>query len=92
MMLASVLEAVERGLQRADPDSYRRLVGRLRAELTVAEPDDALRRLLAASPAVAEIYENLHYEHAGLCLRPVDAAAHAEKAATALIERVRART
>jgi hypothetical protein len=54
-------------------------------------PDDQLRQLLAASPAAAEIYENLHYAHAGLCLRPMDVAVRAEKAATELISRARSR-
>lgn len=88
-MLAGLLESVERGLQQAEPDGYRRLAERLRAELVDVTPDERLRKLLAASPATAEIYENLHYGHAGLCLHPMDAAVRAEQAATDLIARVR---
>jgi len=88
-MLAGLLESVERGFHRADPDGYRRLADRLRSELMSVTPDADLRQLLAASPATAEIYENLNYGHAGLCLHPVDAAVRAEQAATELISRVR---
>ncbi len=88
-MLAGLLESVERGFHRADPDGYRRLADRLRTELMDVTPDDRLRELLAASPATAEIYENLHYGHAGLCLQPMDAAVRAEQAATDLIARAR---
>ncbi len=88
-MLAGLLESVERGFQRTDADGYRRLAERLRTELADITPDDQLRQVLAASPAAAEIYENLHYAHAGLCLRPMDAAVRAEKAAAELISRVR---
>lgn len=88
-MLAGLLESVERGFHRADPDGYRRLADRLRTELMDVAPDDRLREVLAASPATAEIYENLNYGHAGLCLHPVDVAVRAEQAATDLIARVR---
>jgi|JTFN01.1.fsa_nt_gb hypothetical protein len=88
-MLAGLLESVERGFQRTDADGYRRLAERLRNELADVTPDDQLRQLLVASPAAAEIYENIHYAHAGLCLRPMDAAVRAEKAATELIARAK---
>ena len=88
-MLAGLLESVERGLHRADPDGYRRLAERLRAELSGVTPDAQLRQVLAASPATAEIYENLNYGHAGLCLHPMDAAVRAEQAAAELIARAR---
>ncbi len=88
-MLAGLLESVERGFHRAEPDGYRRLASRLRAELIDVTPDERLRQVLAASPATAEIYENLNYGHAGLCLQPMDAAIRAEQAATELIARVR---
>lgn len=89
VMLAGLLESVERGLQRTDADGYRRLARRLYQELDAASGDEGLRRVLAASPATAQIYENLHYGHAGLCLQPLDAATRAERAATELIARVR---
>jgi hypothetical protein len=88
-MLAGLLESIERGFQRVDADGYRRLSERLRAELADVVPDEPLRQLLAASPAAAELYENLHYGHAGLCLRPIDAATRAEKQAVAAIDRAR---
>jgi len=47
--------------------------------------DAALDAVLEASPATAELYENLHYEHAGLCRSPLDAAMNAELAARTAI-------
>ena len=55
------------------------------AQLSVA----ATAPLLAASPAAAVVYENLHYDAAGLCRSPLDTAAGAEMEARELIGRVR---
>ena len=53
-------------------------------------PDEHLHRLLQAAPHTADLYENLRYEMAGLCLHPLDTALAAELAASSAIERVRA--
>jgi hypothetical protein len=55
------------------------------------ESQRALRALMTALPALAEVYENLHYEHAGLCRTPLVAAACAEVAARDAIARAAAR-
>jgi hypothetical protein len=43
--------------------------------------------VLGAHPAAAELYENLQYEHAGLCRSPLEAALNAELLAGAAIQR-----
>jgi hypothetical protein len=48
--------------------------------------------MLTSLPAAAEVWENLHYAHAGLCRRDLDAAMAAETAARLAIARVRRAT
>jgi hypothetical protein len=45
--------------------------------------------VLEAFPSVAELYENLNYQHAGLCRSSLDAGLAAEAAARVAIERAR---
>jgi len=47
--------------------------------------------VLDSFPAVAELYENLHYEHAGLCRSVLETSLAAELAARAAIESARHR-
>ena len=51
--------------------------------------DEDLHRLLRAAPHTADIYENLRYELAGLCLQPLEHALNAEMAASAAIQHAR---
>ncbi|MEF7613890.1 hypothetical protein V4F39_08215 [Aquincola sp. MAHUQ-54] len=77
--LARLLEHVERSPGAASPSQYQQLVSRLTALLSDSDlPSDALDAVLSAHPASAELYENLHYEHSGLCRSPLDAAVAAE--------------
>ena len=88
--MAVLLERLERSSPRkATPDQYRDVVHRVTALLEAAEPGPPLQGLLMAAPATAQIYENLQYAHAGLCLAPLESATAAEQAATAVIERAR---
>lgn len=89
--LAGVLERLESSRDPVDAEQYRAVVARLSDALRDLQPDAALRALFAASPATAELYENQRYQHAGLCLRPLDAAMAAEANARRLIARVRGR-
>ena len=85
-LLAALLERLD---QRggADAGQYRDLAARLAVELTDVAHDAALEALLEASPAAAAIYENLNYQHAGLCRTPLDAALGAELLARDAIAR-----
>jgi hypothetical protein len=69
-------------------DQYRALVQRLGVQLGTLPPGPDLQKLLAAFPAAATVYENLHYGHAGLCRAPLDQSLNSELAARQLIERV----
>ena len=61
----------------------------MRSEQTASGSDDDLHRLLRAAPHTAELYENLRYDVAGLCLHSLEPALKAEMAATALIRQAR---
>ena len=89
--MAGLLQRLEQQPRSASPEQYRAVVRQLSELLAAAEPDPQLHALLAAVPAAAELYENLRYEHAGLCLAPLDTALSAELAATAAIARARQR-
>jgi len=45
--------------------------------------------VLAEFPAAAQLYENQHYQHAGLCRSPLDPALAAEMQARQWIEQAR---
>ncbi|MDQ6679974.1 MAG: hypothetical protein M3Y67_03285, partial [Pseudomonadota bacterium] len=60
--LARLLERVERSGTAPDPQQYQVLVRELGTALEDELPAEALEAILQASPATAELYENLHYE------------------------------
>ncbi len=88
--LAGMLERLERSTTAVDAEQYRTVVNRLRAELAAVPDGASLYPLFASSPATAELYENLQYERAGLCLRPLESATESELQARRAIERARA--
>lgn len=90
-LLAQLMERLDRSPRAVDPAQYRDLALRLTQEIDATEDSDAVQALLAASPAAAELYENRHYEHAGLCRSPLDPALAAEAAARSAIETARKR-
>ncbi len=87
--MAGLLERLERQPGGASAEQYRGVVRQVNELLRQAEPGPALDQLLAAAPATATLYENLNYQHAGLCRQPLEAALNAEMAAQAAIERAR---
>jgi len=64
--------------QTTAPDQYRSVVSRLSEELGRLPMDDDLQAVLNTFPAAAELYENLNYQHAGLCRSPLERALAAE--------------
>ena len=92
VMLARMLERLDRSGQAVDPQQYRGVVEHLTEVLRFVPYDAALEAVLQASPATAELYENLQYQHAGLCRSPLDAALGAEIAARTVIEVARQRS
>jgi hypothetical protein len=89
VMLARMLERLDRSAVAVDPQQYRGVVEHLTELLRTLPHDAALEAVLEASPATAELYENLNYQHAGLCRSPLDAALDAELAARDVIDSAR---
>jgi ferritin-like metal-binding protein YciE len=87
--LARVLERLDRSEVAVDPEQYRGVVEHLADVLLAVPHDAALEAVLSASPATAELYENLQYAHAGLCRSPLEPGLKAELAARAAIEAAR---
>lgn len=87
--MAVLLERLERLPRGASATQYREVVRQVQALLEQAPPGPELDTLLGAAPAVATLYENLQYRHAGLCRSPLEAALNAELAAQAAITRAR---
>ena len=91
VVLARMLERLERSTVAVDAQQYRTVAARLSEELAAAAQDAALHTLLDSFPAAAELYENLNYRHAGLCRSPLERALSAELAAREAIEAARHR-
>jgi hypothetical protein len=89
VMLARMLERLDRSAEAVDPQQYRGVVEHLSEVLRAMPYDAALEAVLQASPATAELYENLQYQYAGLCRSPLEPALDAELAACAAIDAAR---
>jgi hypothetical protein len=89
VMLARMLERLDRSEVAVDAQQYRGVVERLTETLRTAPFDETLEAVLDASPATAQLYENLQYQHAGLCRSPLEAALNAELDARAVIDAAR---
>ena len=87
--LGRMLERLEGSGRAVDADQYRMLADRVAAELRSVPFDAGLEAVLAQFPSVAQIYENLNYQHAGLCRSPLETGLAAELAARAAIDKAR---
>ena len=85
-VLAQLLERLEQR-RMIDPAAYRSVAQRLASELDRIQDADALDAVLGAFPVAADLYENLRYEHAGLCRAPIDTSLATERSAREAIER-----
>ncbi|HEX2541326.1 MAG TPA: hypothetical protein VHM00_09625 [Caldimonas sp.] len=85
--LARLLERVEASPVAVSADQYRALVRQLKVVLASKVPEPALKAVLAAHPATAELYENMHYEVSGLSRSPLDRSVATELLAADLIHR-----
>lgn len=85
--LVALLERLENSAISVGADQYRSVVTHLVDELAAVQPNDALKSLLDAHPAAAQVYENLNYEYAGLCRSPLDFSLSAELQAKEVIRR-----
>jgi hypothetical protein len=89
LTLAHLLERLERSPEGVDPGQYRSVVLHLVQELESVKPDETLLAVLDSYPAAAELYENLQYEHAGLCRSALDFSMSAELRAKDVIQKAR---
>ncbi len=87
--LAHLLERLEQTPLSASAEQYRAVAQQLGRLLAQTEPDAYLNAVLDAFPATAALYENLRYEHAGLCRSDFDTSLRAEMAAVAALENIR---
>ena len=87
--LARLLEQLERSAERVHPEQYRSVASHLTRELQTVEQDESFRQLLDVFPAMSQLYENMQYEHAGLCRSPLDASLDAERQARDAMARAR---
>ena len=86
--LARLLERVEASPVAVGAGQYRALVRQIQESLRAPLPAPALRAIVQAYPATAEIYENLHYETTGLSQASLDLSVATEMLATQLIHRI----
>ena len=86
--LARLLERIEHSHRAPDPAQYQALVRQLGGALEADLPVAALEAILNASPATAELYENLHYERSGLSRSPLDRSVAAEMMAAEALHRI----
>jgi hypothetical protein len=90
--MAQLLERVDANPTIVGAQQYLNLVSTVKTLLSEDDlPDDALRAVLRACPATAQVYENMHYDRSGLSQSPLDAGVSSELAATELIASLRAR-
>ena len=88
--MTNLLERVDARPALIGAEQYRSLVRLVCSLLEQELPDDVLRTVLRASPAVALLYENLHYDRSGLSQSQLDQAVSSELEMRGLLERVRA--
>ena len=88
--LAELLQRIEASAQPIGAAQYRRLVRHLAQLLDSLPPGPDLDQLLQTFPAAAGLYENQHYDMAGLCRSPLEASLNSELSARAVIDKARA--
>jgi hypothetical protein len=86
-VLAALLERLDQSTAAVDPQQYQSVVLRLSDVLCDLDGSQGLGSVLDEFPSAAELYENLHYQHAGLCRTPLDSALSAEHLARQWIAR-----
>lgn len=87
--LAALFERLENQPREAGAQQYRLVARQIGELLALAEADPFLDRMLTSFPATAELYENQHYDQAGLCRSPQTLALSAELSAAAAIRRAK---
>jgi len=89
LTLARLLERLDRSQEPVDADQYRAVVQRLAGALSDVRDSVSLQAVLDSHPAAAELYENLNYDHAGLCRASLEASMASELQARDVIAAAR---
>jgi hypothetical protein len=89
VLLSQLLERLDRSAEPVGAEQYLSVVRHLKEEFDELGTENSLSALLDAFPSVAELYENLNYQHAGLCRSPLELSLDAELRARQVIERAR---
>ena len=89
VLLSQLLERLDRSTEPVGAEQYLSVVRHLKDEFDELGTENALSALLDAYPSAAELYENLNYQHAGLCRSPLGRSLDAEMLARQAIERAR---
>jgi len=89
VVLARMLDRLERSPGRVDPEQFRVVVARVTAELEASPRDAGLDAVLATYPAWPRRSGNLNYGQAGLCRSALATALAGGLAARAAIEAAR---
>ena len=89
VLLSQLLERLDRSTEPVGAEQYLSVVRHLKDEFDELGSESALSALLDACPSAAELYENLNYQHAGLCRSPLERSLDAELLARQAIERAR---
>jgi hypothetical protein len=87
---ARLLERIECGRVFVGAEEYRLLVCALRSTLALAWQPALLAAVMKHHPAVAELYENIHYELSGLSQSPTTLAVESELRARDELQRISA--
>lgn len=77
--LARVLQQLESAGYPGHAQQYREVAAQLGGLLRDVEPDALLYQVFSAFPAAAELYENVRFKYAGLCLHDLEQSASAER-------------
>jgi hypothetical protein len=85
--LAELLHRLEASPRAGDAHQYQQVVRSLTRQLAEIEPGPALDAVLEAFPTAGVLYENLYYEHAGLCRSPLESSLNSELQTRAALQR-----
>ncbi len=88
LMLSRLLEHLECNNSSLNAEQYRSVVQHLTLAISQETPSDEFKAMLEQYPATAALYENLHYEYAGLCRSQLEASLHSEQAMREVLQRV----
>lgn len=89
LTLAHLLERLDSSPETPDAGQYRAVVTHLIQEFASPSAAPMLDAVLDSYPSAAELYENVQYQHAGLCRSALEFAMDAERQARDAITKAR---